>query len=71
MMTGCEFDEILHVPDFRQLTAAHRVSTPANWNQGEDVIIVPTVIDEEPRGTVPEGLQTLKSHLRIVKPPGI
>ena len=68
--TGRNFDELLRVIDSLQLTANHQVATPANWNQGEDVIIVPAVSDEEAAKKYPNGWKTLKPYLRIVPQPG-
>ena len=70
MTTGRNFDEILRVLDSLQLTAEYKVSTPANWNQGDDVIIVPAVSEEEARERFPEGWKTVKPYLRMVKQPG-
>ena len=67
--TGRNFDEILRVIDSLQLTANHKVATPANWEQGEDVIIVPAVSDEEAKEKFPEGWKTLKPYLRLVAQP--
>jgi len=69
MTTGRNFDEILRVIDSIQLTAAHKVATPANWKEGGDVIIVPAVSDEEAKTKYPEGWKTLKPYLRLVKQP--
>jgi alkyl hydroperoxide reductase subunit AhpC len=69
MSTGRNFDEILRVIDSLQLTARYKVSTPANWRQGEDVIIVPAVGDEEARQRFPEGWTAQKPYLRIVPQP--
>lgn len=69
MTTGRNFNEILRVLDSMQLTAAHKVATPANWNNGEDVIIVPAVSDEEAKQKFPEGWKTVKPYLRIVPQP--
>jgi alkyl hydroperoxide reductase subunit AhpC len=68
--TGRNFDELLRVIDSLQLTANHQVATPANWNQGEDVIIVPAVTDEEAAKKYPGGWKTLKPYLRVVAQPG-
>ena len=67
--TGRNFDEVIRVIDSLQLTATHKVATPANWKSGEDVIIVPAVSDEEAREKFPEGWKTLKPYLRIVPQP--
>ena len=69
MTTGRNFDEILRVLDAMQLTATHKVATPVNWKSGDDVIIVPSVTDEEAKGLYPEGWKTLKPYLRLVKQP--
>ena len=69
MTTGRNFDEILRVIDSIQLTAAHKVATPANWKDGGDVIIVPAVGEEEAKAKYPEGWKTLKPYLRVVKQP--
>jgi alkyl hydroperoxide reductase subunit AhpC len=69
MTTGRNFDEVLRVLDSIQLTAAHKVATPANWKQGEDVIIVPAVSDEEATKKYPAGWKTLKPYLRVVAQP--
>jgi len=70
MTTGRNFDEILRVLDSMQLTAKHQVATPVNWKNGEDVIIVPTVSDEEAEKKYPEGFKKIKPYLRTVKQPG-
>jgi thioredoxin-dependent peroxiredoxin len=69
MTTGRNFDEILRVIDSMQLTAKHKVATPVNWKQGEDVIIVPAVSNEEAQQKYPEGFKTIKPYLRTVKQP--
>lgn len=69
MTTGRNFDEILRVIDSIQLTATHRVATPANWKDGGDCIIVPAVSDEEAKAKYPQGWKTLKPYLRMVKQP--
>jgi thioredoxin-dependent peroxiredoxin len=68
--TGRNFDEILRVIDSLQLTAKHKVATPANWKQGEDVIIGAVVSDEEAVTLFPNGWTALKPYLRIVPQPG-
>ena len=67
--TGRNFDEILRVIDSLQLTANYKVATPANWKDGEDVIIVPAVSDEEASEQFPKGWKTLKPYLRVVGQP--
>ncbi len=69
MTTGRNFDEILRVIDSIQLTAKHKVATPVNWKNGEDVIIVPAVSDDDAKKTYPEGWKTVKPYLRVVKQP--
>ena len=69
MTTGRNFDEILRVLDSMQLTAAHKVATPVNWKNGDDVIIVPSVSDDEAKVKYPGGWKTLKPYLRLVKQP--
>ena len=70
MTTGRNFDEILRVLDSMQLTQAHKVATPVNWKQGEDVIIAGSVSDDDARKIWPEGWKAPKPYLRIVKQPG-
>ena len=67
--TGRNFDEILRVIDSLQLTDGYRVATPVNWKQGEDVIIVPAVSDEEAKSKFPKGWKTLKPYLRVTPQP--
>ena len=67
--TGRNFDEILRAIDSLQLTANHSVATPADWKRGEDVIIVPSVSDEEAREKFPGGWKTVKPYLRVVPEP--
>ncbi len=69
MTTGRNFDEILRVLDSMQLTAQHKVATPVNWHDGEDVIIVPAVSNEEAEKVYPDGWETVKPYLRKVKQP--
>lgn len=70
MTTGRNFYEILRVLDSIQLTSQHKVATPANWNDGEDVIIATSVSDEEAKVKFPNGWKTIKPYLRIVEQPG-
>ena len=67
--TGRNFDEILRVIDSLQLTANHKVATPADWKNGEDVIIVPALSDEEAKERFPDGWNALKPYLRVTKQP--
>jgi thioredoxin-dependent peroxiredoxin len=69
MTTGRNFDEILRVVDSLQLTAKHRVSTPVNWRQGEDVIISGSVSDDEAKQIYPDGWRSPKPYIRIVPHP--
>jgi alkyl hydroperoxide reductase subunit AhpC len=69
MSTGRNFDEILRVIDSMQLTARHRVATPANWTAGEDVIILPAVSDDEAKTLFPTGWQAPLPYLRVVAQP--
>ena len=69
MATGRNFLEILRAIDSMQLTAKHKVATPADWKKGEDVIIVPAVKDEEAKKLYPNGWETLKPYLRKVPDP--
>lgn len=69
MTTGRNFDEILRVLDSIQLTTKHKVATPANWKNGEDVIISGAVSDDEAKKLYPEGFKAPKPYLRIVKQP--
>ena len=69
MSTGRNFDEVLRLLDSAQLTAKHKVATPVNWKQGEDVIIVPAVSNEEAKQKFPEGWKAPKPYLRIVPQP--
>ena len=69
MSTGRNFDEILRLLDSCQLTAKHKVATPVNWKQGEDVIIVPAVSDAEAKEKYPQGWKSPKPYIRIVNQP--
>src|SRR5690349_22605529 len=69
MTTGRNFDEILRVLDSMQLTQVHKVATPANWKQGDDVIIVPSVSDDDAKKLFPEGWKTLTPYPRVTKQP--
>ena len=69
MTTGRNFDEVLRVIDSLQLTAKHKVATPANWKQGEDVIIAGSVSDDEAKTKYPEGWKAPRPWLRIVPQP--
>jgi thioredoxin-dependent peroxiredoxin len=70
MTTGRNFDEILRVLDSMQMTAKYKVATPANWKNGEDVIIAGSVSDEEAKTLFPGGWKTVKPYLRVTKQPG-
>ncbi len=67
--TGRNFAEILRVIDSLQLTDKHKVATPVDWKPGDDVIIVPSLSDEDAKARFPEGWKTLKPYLRVVKQP--
>lgn len=69
MTTGRNFDEVLRVIDSMQLTAQHQVATPVNWKDGDKVIIVPSVSDEEAKQKYPQGWEAPKPYLRLVDPP--
>lgn len=67
--TGRNFDELLRVIDSLQLTADHSVATPVNWTDGEDVIVVPALSDEEAEAKFPKGFKALKPYLRVTPQP--
>jgi alkyl hydroperoxide reductase subunit AhpC len=69
MSSGRNFDEVLRLVDSIQLTAKHKVATPVNWKQGEDVIIVPAVSDDEAKQRFPNGWTTVKPYMRVVPQP--
>jgi alkyl hydroperoxide reductase subunit AhpC len=69
MSTGRNFDEVLRVLDSLQLTAKHKVSTPVDWKQGEDVIISGSVTDDDAKKQYPNGWQSPKPYIRIVPQP--
>lgn len=70
MSSGRNFDEVLRLLESLQLTEEHGVATPVNWKNGDDVIIPPSVSDEEAREKYPQGFETLKPYLRTVRQPG-
>src|SRR3954469_21658995 len=67
--TGRNFDELLRVIDSLQLTSKHQVATPSDWKQGEDVIIVPSVSDNDAKAMFPNGWKTVRPYLRVVPQP--
>ena len=69
MSSGRNFDEILRLLDSLQMVANNKVATPVNWRPGDDVIIPPSVSDEDAKARFPEGFKTLKPYLRVVKQP--
>ena len=69
MTTGRNFDEVLRVVDSLQLTANHKVATPVNWKDGENVVIAGSVSDDEAREKYPDGWQSPKPYIRIVPQP--
>jgi alkyl hydroperoxide reductase subunit AhpC len=69
MTTGRNFDEVVRVIDSLQLTAQHKVATPVNWRQGEDVIIAGSVTDEAARELFPDGWKAPRPYIRIVPQP--
>lgn len=70
MTTGRNFDEVLRVIDSMQLTAKHKVATPVNWKNGDDVIIAGSVSDDDAKKIYPDGWKSPRPYLRIVKQPG-
>ena len=71
MTTGRNFHEVLRVIDSLQLTANHKVATPANWEPGEDVIIAGSVSDEDAKKVYPQGWRAPRPYLRFVPQPGV
>ena len=69
--TGRNFDELLRVIDSLQLTAYHKVATPANWNAGEECVVLPSVLDEEIPGLFPKGHRVIRPYLRMTPQPNI
>jgi alkyl hydroperoxide reductase subunit AhpC len=69
MSTGRNFDEVLRLLDSCQLTAVHKVATPVNWKHGQDVIIVPSVSNDEAKQRFPDGWKAPKPYMRIVPQP--
>ena len=69
MTTGRNFDEVLRVVDSLQLTANHKVATPVNWKDGENVVIAGSVSDDEAREKYPDGWESPKPYIRIVPQP--
>ena len=69
MSSGRNFDEVLRLLDSLQLTASHKVATPANWESGEDVIVLPSVSDEDAKKAFPQGWETPKPYIRVVSQP--
>jgi alkyl hydroperoxide reductase subunit AhpC len=69
MSSGRNFDEVLRLLDSCQLTATHKMATPVNWKQGEDVIIVPSVSDAEAKERFPQGWKAPTPYMRVVPQP--
>ena len=70
MSTGRNFDEVLRLLDSCQLTAEHKVATPVNWTDGDDVIIVPSLSDDDARALYPQGWKTVLPYMRVIPQPG-
>jgi len=70
MTTGRNFPEILRVVDSLQLTATHKVATPANWQSGDDVVIAGSVSDDDAKKIYPDGWRAPRPYLRFVRQPG-
>jgi len=66
---GRNFYEILRAIDALQLTMYHKVATPANWKQGEDVLVLPSITDDQAKELFPKGYTTIKAYLRVTPPP--
>ncbi len=71
MSNGRNFDEILRLLESCQLTAEHQVATPANWHNGDDVVILPSISDEEAKEKYPDGWQTPTPYIRVIPQPGL
>ena len=69
MSSGRNFDEVLRLLDSLQLTASHKIATPANWVSGDDVIVLPSVSDEDAKKAFPQGWETPKPYIRVVSQP--
>lgn len=71
MSAGRNFDEVLRLIDALQITAEHKIATPVNWKPGDDVVIAPSVSDEEAKRLHPQGWKTVTPYLRFTKQPGL
>lgn len=69
--TGRNFDEIIRVIDSLQLTDRYKVATPVNWNRGDDVIILPSLSEEEAKARFPDGYETIKPYMRVTRDPDL
>jgi len=69
MSSGRNFDEVLRLLDSVQLTAKHKVATPANWEKGDDVIILPSVSEDDAKKAFPQGWKSPKPYMRVVPQP--